>query len=343
MKNPNGFGTVTQLSGSRRKPWIVKVTVGYDKKTGKQKQKSLGTFATRPEALKQLALYNATKENEDLMKSVNINISKREVHTFKECVLAVIERDKDKKSKKWFQARNNSLKNLSDIADEDISVLDLFTIQECINKIRREGKSKSTLTACKVTCNFAFEYAVMHKYIGPLDNYSKYIDTTSDAERTVVHKPFTEDEISMIVKDDSFMSKVVLVYILTGCRSMELTNVDRYENYIVCGSKTKNGKNRKIPIHSYIEPFIDEVLKYLNGISYNKVSDAFEKYMNTLNIEHTMHDTRNTFATLGKEHGMKLSVIKKIIGHSLGDITEDIYTHESIEYLKKEIEKIQIY
>ena len=24
MKNPNGYGTVTKLSGNRRKPWIVK-------------------------------------------------------------------------------------------------------------------------------------------------------------------------------------------------------------------------------------------------------------------------------------------------------------------------------
>ncbi len=342
MKNPNGFGTVTKLKGTRRKPWIVKVTIGYDKKTGKQKQKSLGTFETRPEAMKQLVLYNATKENEELMKSVNINTTNKEVHTFKECVLAVIERDKDKKSKKWEQTRRHSLKLLSDIVDKDIATLDLFTIQDSFNKVRADGKSKSTLTACKVTCNFAFEYAVMHKYIGPLDNYVQYIDTTSDAERKIIHTPFTKEEISLVIKDNSLMSKVVLVYILTGCRTMELSNVTRYEDHIVCGSKTKNGRNRKIPIHSYIEPFIDEALKYLNGKSYDGISGAFERYMNKLNLKHTMHDTRNTFATLGKENDMKLSVIKKIMGHSLGDITEDIYTHESIEYLKKEIEKIQV-
>ena len=30
MKNPNGFGSVTKLSGRRRKPWVAKVTVGFD-------------------------------------------------------------------------------------------------------------------------------------------------------------------------------------------------------------------------------------------------------------------------------------------------------------------------
>ena len=71
MKNPNGTGTVTKLSGKRRKPWVVKVTVGFDKTTGKQVQKSLGTFETRSEALKQLAFYNTAKEHEDVAKIVD--------------------------------------------------------------------------------------------------------------------------------------------------------------------------------------------------------------------------------------------------------------------------------
>jgi len=32
LKNPNGYGTVTKLSGNRRKPWVVK-----EGKSGKQK------------------------------------------------------------------------------------------------------------------------------------------------------------------------------------------------------------------------------------------------------------------------------------------------------------------
>lgn len=55
-----------------------------------------------------------------------------------------------------------------------------------------------------------------------------------------------------------------------------------------------------------------------------------------------MHDTRHTFATLEKEFNMKPSAVKKIMGHKLQDLTDDVYTHESIEYLKNEIEKIVI-
>ena len=65
-------------------------------------------------------------------------------------------------------------------------------------------------------------------------------------------------------------------------------------------------------------------------------------YEKTLGFIHTMHDTRHTFATLGKEFNMKPSAVKKIMGHKLQDLTDDVYTHESIEYLKNEMEKIVI-
>lgn len=51
MKNPNGYGTVTKLSGNRRKPWIVK-----EGKSGKQKP--IGYTATKEEGLILLAQYN---------------------------------------------------------------------------------------------------------------------------------------------------------------------------------------------------------------------------------------------------------------------------------------------
>lgn len=59
-------------------------------------------------------------------------------------------------------------------------------------------------------------------------------------------------------------------------------------------------------------------------------------------MEHTMHDTRYTFATLAKECNVKPTAVKKIMGHRINDLTDDVYTHESVEYLKSEIEKIAI-
>ena len=51
MKLPNGYGTVTKLSGNRRKPYVVKEGISG-------KQKPIGYTATREEGLILLAQYN---------------------------------------------------------------------------------------------------------------------------------------------------------------------------------------------------------------------------------------------------------------------------------------------
>ena len=63
MKLPNGYGSVTKLSGNRRKPYLARVTLGWitDEKTGKsvQNRVPIGTFKTKKEALQALAEYGA--------------------------------------------------------------------------------------------------------------------------------------------------------------------------------------------------------------------------------------------------------------------------------------------
>lgn len=50
MKNPNGYGCIKHLSGSRRNPWAFVVTEG-----GKQKVK--GYFPSKLEALTNMVIY----------------------------------------------------------------------------------------------------------------------------------------------------------------------------------------------------------------------------------------------------------------------------------------------
>ena len=62
MKLPNGYGSVVKLSGKRRKPYIVRKTVGWHYDKGKDKQVqdmiTIGYAATRAEGLQMLADYN---------------------------------------------------------------------------------------------------------------------------------------------------------------------------------------------------------------------------------------------------------------------------------------------
>ncbi len=347
MKNPNGFGSVTKLSGRRRKPWVAKVTVGFDKESGKQIQKSIGTFETRADAMKQLSLYQVSKKSKNLALEMDY-VNAREIqkkakisHTFEECVRGGIEREKDGKSKSWMVNRNASIRFLNDLMGLNIDEIAIDDIQNIFDS--NTQYSLSHLSHCKVTCNMAFRYAIMKKWIRPEDDFMKYIKVKSKASRKTTHIPFTMDEIKNIMANDDIISKTTMVYLLTGCRASELLNVSEiHDDYIVCGLKTESGKSRKIPIHSIIKPYYKDVLNYLSNQNYLNLKRAFYRQNKKMNMSHTLHDTRYTFATLGKECGVKPSAVKKIMGHKLQDLTDDVYTHESIEYLKNEIEKIVI-
>jgi len=68
MKLPNGYGSITKLSGKRRRPWIVRITDGCTEENGvlKQHRKTLGYFETSAKALTALSEYNGKPYNLDM-------------------------------------------------------------------------------------------------------------------------------------------------------------------------------------------------------------------------------------------------------------------------------------
>ena len=152
MKNPNGFGTVVKLSGRRRRPYIAKITVGWDE-TGKQIRHIVGYFATKQEALKALGSfeYNPTA----------VEFSKLK---FKEI------------SDKWL---NEHSKNISEgtlksykliynqyVKDLDILVfseIKLFHLQGHIDKLREQEISTGTLKRVKSIISMIYSWAIKMK------------------------------------------------------------------------------------------------------------------------------------------------------------------------------------
>lgn len=58
MRNPNGFGSVSKMSGKRCKSQRTVITTGYGIETGKQKRSTIGYFETKKEAMEALVEYN---------------------------------------------------------------------------------------------------------------------------------------------------------------------------------------------------------------------------------------------------------------------------------------------
>lgn len=63
--------------------------------------------------------------------------------------------------------------------------------------------------------------------------------------------------------------------------------------------------------------------------------------MDTLDFSHNPHETRHTFATQMDDTGTNKVCIKMIMGHSLGDVTDKVYTHKTIKKLLEAVELLR--
>ena len=176
------------------------------------------------------------------------------------------------------------------------------------------------------------------------------------------HTVFTEEEMNLLWKNlDLRLADMVVVQCYSGWRPTEicrlrLEDVDIEQGFFKGGSKTEAGKNRLVPIHSKIMPIVkahynDAVTagsKYLfhnntREISYYLYRDCFNEVKTDLGLDttHTLHDCRKHFITQAKKYNLDEYAIKYIVGHTIEDLTENVYTERSPQWLKSEIEKIK--
>jgi site-specific recombinase, phage integrase family len=341
MKNPNGYGSVSKLSGKRRRPFIVRITTGFDI-NGRQIMKVLGYYHTQAEAIKALANYN------DNPYDINLNDI-----TFKEILDRFMENKKgavEKSSLKSYRVWYNYLRPLYSKRMKDIRT---FELQNFINSLSHlsTGSLKLVKSFIRMLFKDAMEMDIISK------DYSEYIKLPK-YKKVIERKIFTEEEIALLWDNIKVLDYVdaILILIYTGMRINELLklekkNVNLENNTITGGSKTDAGKNRIIPIHPKILPLIikrmenetDYLISNRTGRNYyeynNFRQNEFVKIMEQLGMEHTIHDTRHTFATMISDVSDNENAITGIIGHTNINMTKK-YTHTNIEKMRKEMEKI---
>lgn len=370
-RRPNNTGTVVKLSGKRRNPYCARVMSNErDIITGKKKQISIGTFATREEALNALSIYSLKRSNTitneearnlapDLFDKIQEKTQKK-IPTFKEIYEILDAEEFSKLSNSARKGYNSWIKHFKSIYDRPINNITLADLQFVFDN---DGSKNGTQAHMKVLCSKIFEYAVIHQHISRDDDYTSYIKI-ADYKQSTKHFAFDIDEIKKLQSADTPEAHLLLIYIYTGLRVGELLHINRDNihidekcdddgterliSYIVTGSKTAAGKNRIVPIHNDIKQFvIDELIekeKRLIDVSYewgfNK--NIMPMINNMLNTNHTMHDTRVTFASLCQLYKVDVYARKKILGHKLKDITFDIYTKASKNRLWTEVNKIKL-
>ena len=197
-----------------------------------------------------------------------------------------------------------------------------------------------------------YTYAIKHEIV------DKDIISLISIKTTVETKEKTPFALAEIKKLKTFkhpLNDTVLILLYTGLRINELLeikceNVHLDKKYMTGGKKTKAGQNRIIPIHNAIYPLIkaryEQRHKYLITKDNKKVGYAtyrisyWNKMTSALGLKHTPHDTRHTFTTFADRCDMNKVALKRILGHTLSDMT-DHYTHKDLDELLKEINKIE--
>lgn len=355
-KMPNAYGSITKMSGKRRKPYRVRVTDRWviDDKTGRSKQlrPTLGYFETREEAMIALATYN---ENPYDINADNITFSE----VYEKWSDGYFRTLSNPSSARTIKAAYSYCNGLYNMRMQDIRVSHLE------GTIINAQVGDSTKARIKSLFNMLYRYAVANDIVEK--DYASVMFANGNPikrsrSRDVI--PFTQEEIQMLwnnLEQIPFVD-MILIEIYSGWRPQELAilktdDVDITSGTMRGGLKTDAGKNRIVPIHPLIKPLIEKRMseaatlqsEYLfndaNGqqgtyMTYDKYRSRFDKVMKRLNLKHHPHETRHTFITKAKACGVDEYILKLIVGHAIDDITEKVYTHRTIEQLKSEMEKI---
>lgn len=337
MRLPNGYGSVTKLSGNRRRPYMIKKTEGYNDK-GHPIVKIIGYAKTRTEALQILAEYNEDPYDIDSAKITTLEV----ITKYKESRKYIRLSDSTKKNYETY------IRRLNPYYDKPYRELNGGQMQRLIDN----ESSYSTQGNFRNVLKNLDDFAIKNDIISTGYAQTLYVDKAVAKRKA---KIFTEKEIKTLwknVKKPGVSDVLIMIY--TGFRisavfGLKLKDVDLDKKTFQGGTKTDAGKDRIIPIHPKILPLVKE--KIVNApaehLLYDKTYDqhtyftfrmVYDDVMERFNFKHIPHDTRHTFRSRLDNEGANKTSIDLLMGHKSSDIGERVYTHKTIEQLRDTIE-----
>ena len=375
-KRGRGEGSVTY--DKRRKRYRARVTIGWEtnEETGRTKQivKTLGSnYKTKGEATSALAEY--LKNPYDLN---NKDITFEQL--YKKWFDEYIDTDEHESIKYRVKAAYRYCSLIYKKRFREITIIDMkdCIYKGTATCVRGKYKGEQRLASpqskeiIKYLFNHIYDYALEARLVER--NYAREftLDKKVFQEKEKNYKskvPFSKEEIDKLWKSIEFVpfADMIVYACYSGWRPTELIklkikDVDLKNGFVKGGMKTSAGKNRLVPIHPLVSSIVEKYYKeaksvgsdYLFndvnnkfgiGLSYDQYLSRFNKVMNALHFrtEITPHYTRHTFITKAKSREVNMNeyVLKIIVGHDVGDLTEHVYTHRELNDLKEEMDKIK--
>ena len=313
-----------KLSDKRAKPWVAMNGAG----------KLIGTYATSGEAVEMLDQFNADQ--------TPLN---RKDYTFSDIYEQWSPNAFAKIGEKSRASYEDAYAKSTDLYQKRIRDLKTDDYQKIIDNLVKQGFSRSLCEKQRLLFSQLCQYAMKQDIIDK--NYAKFLELPCrDEVKTRILSDDEMDRIFKMVSDPQYSdtAKITLVLCYTGMRinellRMERANVHLTDRYMIGGEKTEAGRNRTIPIHETIVPYIAEWLhgnttKWLLHTSADTARDAdnvrkaFRRLMKACDIEGvTPHTCRHTAATKLVAAKVQPEIIKQILGHSDFSMTVNRYTH----------------
>ena len=267
------------------------------------KQKPMGYFCTQTEAEIYAADYN--KKNNRILHGHEITFAELFYRWLPFYV------DKHQPSKSTISSYHISFRHCLSLHDMSLKKIKYYHLQDIIDTVKRKGLSYSTCKKIRSTISLMYKYALIMEYV-----------------------------------DKSYASLLNL-----GRNKQIRPHVYLRQKYIkITKSKTRNGL-RAIPIHEKIFPLIQERMRTAGKnlictqdgkpYNYSTYCTVWDKIMMIINAKHTTHDCRHTCATLLDNADVNENAKRRILGHSISDVTNGVYTHKDIRQLRKAINKIR--
>ena len=352
---PNGFGQISEIKGQNlRKRFRAMVTVGKDG-NGRpivRTLKPIAYFETYNEAYEALLEYN--KDPYYIAKSMTMQELFDKWYK-KHSETGISDGTKRKYKMAWDYCHT--------IYDMQVGEIRARHIRGCIEEgyaIRfgeRRPASEYIKKDIKIILGQMLDFALEDELVKR--NYAKDLKISIKPTVDNEHIPFTDEEMTILWQNLDLIPDIAMVLIqcYTGWRPRELINI-KVENVnitnrtMIGGMKTEAGRNRTVPIHHKIIPFVAnyhaEARKYnretlFDMTEYYQYSNRFSEIVESLglNPKHRPHDCRVQFVTMAKKYNVDEYAIKRIVGHAISDLTEQVYTHRDLDWLISELEKIK--
>lgn len=372
---PNGFGQIRKLSGKRRNPYgVYPPQVEEDQDGRRLPVKALCYVPTWTVAFAVLTAYNAGTYTPGLeldltaaeMKKGLKNdstafvdailadyarvryqlIHRRPVNdpTFAE-VYELFYKDKYGSGQVFAESTVRSTKtafgNCRVLHDRPFRSLRLDDLQDVVDSCPLKHASLELIVTL---FKGMYRYADAHELCDK--DYSAHlkIKRQEDDEHGV---PFSEEDLKTLWKhSDDPTIEMILIMCYAGYRvaAYRTIEVDLENRSFFGGNKTKSGKGLLCPIHSATFPLVKRRLERdgsMLGCTTYTLRNHMYPALERIGIQkHTPHDCKHTFSALCEKYKVNEHDRKRMLGHKIGDVTNDVYGHRTLEELREEIEKI---